>query len=183
MMSNSTIRLFRDPAQEAIDPFNVSPEPTGLDFESGIPQPVPADSPGIVLEPVHHDSQLKLLIMDRESGLEIRINDQKIGPLGLIGSRDRFRIGLGPTFEMAIFHRVSIGPPTTDQLGSRCPICLDAFEESSRVLCCPCGSAFHLQPDGDPPLECATTLTNCPKCQRPVQLEEGYQNAPDFLIA
>lgn len=138
------------------------------------------ESKGVFLEPVLGESKPQLLLIDRgDHG--IRVNDQRMGGIALLNAGDQFKIGVGPAIEVSLFHRVMIGAPTREQVGKQCPVCLCAIEEDARVLSCPCGAVIHMEEEGEDPLECALSISDCPVCGQSLTLTEGYITQPEFL--
>ncbi|NNE91472.1 MAG: hypothetical protein HKN23_07480 [Verrucomicrobiales bacterium] len=139
------------------------------------------DSVAIELESIQTSRGARLFAMSALRGPEVRINDFQMAPIALLHAGDQIRVNSGPAYEIALFHKPAVGPAKDHQVGRMCPVCLGSVETGVPVLECGCGAVFHLETEGEAPLECALAITECSQCQQPLQLEQGYQPEPEFL--
>jgi DNA-directed RNA polymerase subunit RPC12/RpoP len=167
--------------------FELSRGVSFLCFPPGEPWSLETTSPEsleniVLFEPVIHQSQLRLLIVNPEEA-EVRVNDQAAPHAILLRERDQIQINCGPPLEVAVFNRPTIGNPPPDLSGQLCPVCRTPLAEDSRVYVCGnCGTGMHFdESDKEDGLECVLMTPNCPVCSRPVQLQEGYLSEPEFL--
>ena len=135
----------------------------------------------VLLEPLlGRKPQLLLLNLGSHS---VRVNDQLAPALAVLRERDQFRIGCGPAWQVGVFHRPRIQPPSPEEEQLQCLVCLNHLERSDLCFWCPgCGAGMHLKrangPENAEP--CAGEGEPCLGCTRPISFRESYLTEPDI---
>jgi hypothetical protein len=135
------------------------------------------------LEPVWFDSSLRLAVLSPAPDNTLRINGQPPPRFGLLSEGDQLLLPGGVLLHVAIYHRPYVGPARPEHVGEKCLVCRTPFSRQSELYACACGRGMHHEelpaPGADEPLRCALTSSECPACQRPVVLEEGFSHVPE----
>jgi hypothetical protein len=135
-----------------------------------------------VIEPVCIDHQPQALLIS-PPGRRARVSGQISPPVVLLREKHALMLGEHLLY-VTVYRRPYIGPPPVEVVGKECPFCRTTILADSRVYLCDCGVALHREvadsakPDKKP-LECATLVSECPACDRPVVRTERYDWLPD----
>jgi len=85
---------------------------------------------------------------------------------------------------VTLFNKVTIGPPTENEIGEECRFCRTKIISGKRVYTChSCGRPLHLEEEEKPEserLQCALLCTACPTCETPILREQGYSYLPEL---
>ena len=125
----------------------------------------------------HH--QIRLLAWFIET-VSLTVNGVPAPRLMVLAPGDWFQWLPGLVVRVALFSRPRIGPPPPAFLGKECPVCRVPLTAGSQCYSCLCGVVFHYEMAVEGGLQCAQMLRECPVCQRPVVLAEGYINPPGY---
>jgi hypothetical protein len=125
-----------------------------------------------------------LLAVVAPQGKLLRVNGKRVPRLVTLVERDQFQPDETHVLHVMIYRRAMIGPPSGDQIGTTCGVCLTPITTASRVYTCgACGAAVHqeLQTSEDAaPLQCAAAVSACPACAVPIVTAEGYNWEPEL---
>jgi hypothetical protein len=122
-------------------------------------------------------------MLPRSSRTSIRVNGQPPPRVSLLSEGDQILLPGGVVLHVTVHHRPDVGPARPEHVGEKCLICRTAFTPESVLYACLCGRVMHHEErpaeGSEEALQCASTSSECPACQRPVSLEEGYSHVPE----
>jgi hypothetical protein len=142
--------------------------------------PLAASAGGsVLLEPFFNPRHQLALLATFSPESAPRVNGQPSPGRVVLGLGDHFQWSPGIAFHVTIFNQPRVGPPSAAQIGRPCPVCRVPFTTESRCYACFCGTVLHCEDDEQRGLQCAQLRQECPRCRRPVRLEEGYAFTPE----
>ncbi len=134
------------------------------------------------LEPLE-DQDRPELVLTTHRGSHLRINGFPAPRASKLGLKDQLQLGPETVLHMTVYHHPRISPPSPEKIGTKCPVCLTKFKETTRVLACPsCGCVVHAEGqevEVEKRLECSTVSSECPNCSSPLNRAEGYLYHPE----
>lgn len=135
-----------------------------------------------VIEPTFVDEQPELILISPPSK-RARVNGQVAARFARARVRDVLQLDDDVEFHVTTYNRPYVGPSPDSSIGSECPICRVAFEPSSIVFVCPCGTVLHHE---DPnkkkgALQCAQPGAECPGGGHQQIMTDGYTYWPEVL--
>lgn len=140
-------------------------------------------SDALLLEPVFSQKQPYLLLVS-QPGKDVRINGQVAPRFASLREKDQVQFDDEFMLHLTLFSRPRICDVPDQLVGKECPVCRVPYVAQTRVyLCGNCSSAMHLQGEEEPEstrLECALAITECPVCQTPIEMTEGYRYEPEL---
>jgi hypothetical protein len=153
-------------------------------FDRGAAETAGAGAAVCTLEPVWFDSSQRLAVLASDAATPLRINGQPPPRLSLLSEGDQLLLPGGVVLHLSVYHRPYVGPARPEHVGEKCLVCRTPFTPQSVLYACPwCGRGMHHEqrpaPEADEPLQCAATSSECPACQRPVVLVEGFRHVPE----
>jgi hypothetical protein len=167
--------------QRVLDALEVQADPSFLILDqNGRPQ-ISSTNPltmaeTVVLEPILRGRRWQLLILT-PSDHRLRVNGQPLPPVSLLDVKDQLQVG-EHLLHVTLLSRPSIGPPPHEAIGKECPVCRVAFTAETTVYVCPgCSTPMHCE--GPERLECVHLSSECPVCNAPVVMEQGYSYLPE----
>lgn len=136
-----------------------------------------------MLEQVSFDTGPQLALLSPSPQRIIRVNGQPPPRVSLLSEGDQILFPGGVVLHVTVYRRPHVGPALPEHVGEKCLICRTPFTSASVLYACPCGRGMHHEEQpalgADDALQCAPTSSECPACQRPVFLEEGYSHVPE----
>lgn len=137
-----------------------------------------------VVEPVMRSREIQLLILSNPFFGVPRINGSPVPPIAVAKIGDQIVIDHGFVFHVTAFQRPSIGSPTCEQIDKECGFCRLSISADATVFTCACGCVLHCEsldtPCDENDLTCAQAVSECPGCESPISLEEGYVCRPEL---
>lgn len=133
---------------------------------------------GVIAEPFFNQRHQLRLLLTFPSGVTPIVNGERSLHRVVLQTGDVFQWTTGLAFQMAIFNKPRIGRPTEDQVGKPCPVCRVPITKDSTCFTCACGAVLHCEADEVNGLQCAPLCSECPRCRKPIVLEEGYDHTP-----
>ena len=135
-----------------------------------------------VLEAVAYERQL-YVAMASIAGRELRVNGTTAPPAAILRVADQIEWDVSTVLHLSIHRRPYLGLARSQDIGNECPMCRRLFTDESVVLACAnCDTALHCETqglNGEPPLECARVITECPRCTHAFVTEEGFAYVPE----
>jgi hypothetical protein len=136
-----------------------------------------------LLEPVFSQKQPYLVLIG-QAGKDVRVNGQVAPCLAALREKDQIQFGDELMLHVTLFSRPCIASVPDELIDKECPLCRLPFVTGIRVfVCANCTTAMHLQGEEEPEatrLECALAATECPVCQTPIEMTEGYRYEPEL---
>jgi hypothetical protein len=145
-----------------------------------------SDGWAALIEPVHGRSRQPAMLFTPPDDCAL-LNGVPCPPVALLSAADQVQLG-DYVVHVALFNRPALGPVPAELVGQSCPICRRRFAEGSYVYVChQChATALHDIPPGkaasesEDLLDCVRMCSECPACNAPIMLDEGYAHYPDL---
>ena len=135
-----------------------------------------------VLEAIAYERQL-YVAMASLTERPLRVNGSAAPPAAILRVADQVEWDAATVLHLSIHRRPYIGPARPHDIGNECPMCRQVFTDRSFVLACAnCDAALHCETprqNGEPPLECARVVSECPRCTHALVTEEGFAYVPE----
>ncbi len=163
-------------------PMTVAPGPTVLTARPGGLQSIAAsaavDADGVLVEPFRNARHQPRLLVNFPAAVDPLVNGEPALHRVVLKLGDAFQWTPGLTVHVTVFRRPLLGTPPGAQLGRPCPICRVPLAAEASCYTCACGAVFHCEADAEVGLQCAQLSGECPRCRRPIVLEEAYDYTP-----
>lgn len=169
-------------------PLVVPPAPVRLEWNTaGEPRLAPGDpgagsadqAAGPWLEALIGSGMPPRLLLLAPAGRRPRVNGGPGSRITLLRGADEFYFDGSCTFRVAIFDRPQLGLAPAALAGQPCAVCTTPVQAEDRCLICACGAALHAAEEetAEGALACVHLTRECPRCQRPLLLVPGYEDA------
>lgn len=127
-----------------------------------------------VLEPLDESTLLMVSTHRRAS-----INAQPGPRVAAIKVGDEIAFGDVPSvLHVSARQRCVVGGPALEQVGRKCPVCLNRITTHDIIYTCSCGWLAHAHDEGRG-MACWKELTSCQQCHRPIKPGEHFVHMPE----
>lgn len=137
-----------------------------------------APEEGVMVETYRNARQQLRLLARFPRATEPMVNGEPAPRRVVLKPGDAVQWFTGLVVHVTVFQHPQLGAPPAAQLGKPCPICRVPFAPGTTCYTCACGVVFHCEAGVGGGLQCAQWSKECPRCKRPVVLEEAYDYQP-----
>jgi hypothetical protein len=157
--------------------------PTVLGWSTDALAPAPAAAgqaaaSGVEVEPFFNSRNQLRLLARFPAAADPQVNGVPASRWVVLVPGDFFQWTPGVGYHLVLFNKPRIGAPIPALRGKPCPVCRVPFVATATCVLCLCGIALHCETNAKDGLQCAQLRRECPACQRPIVLTEGYLDPP-----